>query len=152
MRIYSFAPISAREYPTIRLLDHPFIWGGVRFCLNVSEKPYTPELETAMTQHGIDWAFCPVSEEMGADWKESMMDGLIALNAAFKDGKKIVVHCDFGNNRSRSFVEAFHYLISGEHLQDEYKGEFNHLFFNCNQGHLPPIAETEKLIISLRDK
>ena len=152
MKSYSFAPISAREYPTIRLLDHPFIWGGVRFCLNVSEKPYTPELEAAMIQHGIDWAFCPVSEEMGADWKESMKTGLIALNAAFKDGKKIVVHCDFGNNRSRSFVEAFHYMITGNHLKDEYKGEFNHLFFNCCQGHLPPITETERMILSLIDK
>ena len=30
---------------TLKILDHPYIWGGVQFCINVSEKPYTSELE-----------------------------------------------------------------------------------------------------------
>ena len=65
MRTYSFAPISAREYPTIALLDNPYIWGGVRFCVNVSEKPYPVELAKALADHGIDWIYCPISEEPG---------------------------------------------------------------------------------------
>lgn len=144
MKSYSFAPISAREYPTLKILDNPYIWGGVRFCVNVSEKPYSSELEAAMASHGIEWVFCPVSEDEGSLWWESMEAGLMALDAAHKAGKKIVVHCDCGNNRSRSFVEAFHYMITGKQFEDEYKGEINHLAYNCKAGHLPSLEETEK--------
>ena len=149
MKIYAFAPISACEYPTIRLLDHPYIWGGVQYSLNVSEKPYSPELKAAMASHGIEWGFCSVSEEEGAEWWGSLWCGMIMLDKAYKAGKKIVVHCDGGNNRSRSFVEAFHYMITGEQLKDEYKGEYNHLEYNCKVGHLPSIYETERKIRDL---
>lgn len=60
----------------------------------------------------------------------------------------MIVHCDFGNNRSRSFVEAFHYMVIGRQLEDEYKGEINHLAYNCKAGHLPPMEELES---KLRD-
>lgn len=149
MKSYSFAPISAREYPTVKILDNPYIWGGVQFCVNVSEKPYTPEQEAAMAAHGIEWVFCPVSEDDGALWWESMEKGLRALDAAHKTGKKIVVHCDCGNNRSRSFVEAFHYMITGKQFEDEYKGEINHLAYNCKAGHLPSLEETESKLQDL---
>lgn len=149
MKTYTFAPISAREYPTVQLLDHPYIWGGVQFSLNVSEKPYSPELEAAMAAHGIEWAFWPVSEDGGARWWESLENGLKALDAAHKAGKKIVVHCDCGNNRSRSFVEAFHYMTTGKQLEDEYKGEINHLAYNCKVGHLPPMKELESKLMDL---
>ena len=149
MKIYSFAPILACEYPTIKLLDHPYIWGGVQFSLNVSEKPYSSELEKAMAGHGIEWVWCPVSEDDGAQWWDSLERGLELLHAAHKAGKKIVVHCDWGNNRSRSFIEAFHYLITGKQLKDEYKGEYNHLIYNCKAGHLPLVKETEKRLRAL---
>lgn len=54
MKLYTFAPISAREYPTIALLDNPFIWGGVQFCVNVSEKPYPVDIARALAERGID--------------------------------------------------------------------------------------------------
>ena len=149
MKLYSFAPISACEFPTVRLLDHPYIWGGVQFSLNVSEKEYSPELKAAMASHGIDWAWCKVSEDDGAQWWDSLYCGMILLDEAYKAGKKIVVHCDWGNNRSRSFIEAFHYMITGEQLKDEYKGEYNHLEYNCKVGHLPSIYETERKIRDL---
>ena len=149
MKTYSFAPISAREYPTVKILDHPHIWGGVQFCVNVSEKPYSPELENAMAAHGIEWVFCPVSEEDGVDWTHSLKVAITDLLAAYKKGKKMVVHCDFGNNRSRAFIEAFLYLLTGTEYADEYKGELNHLAYNCKRGHLPELQETERLIRSL---
>ena len=46
MKIYTFAPIAAREYPTLALLDNSY---GACFCLNVSEKPYSPELTIIST-------------------------------------------------------------------------------------------------------
>lgn len=146
MRTYSFAPISAREYPTVRLLDNPYIWGGVQFCVNVSEKAYSDELTHALKQHGIDWIFCPVSEEEGKQWLDSLVSALPKMLIAYKSGQKQVVHCDFGNNRSRSFVEAFYFMLNDKHLVDEYKGHFNHLAYNCSIGHLPMLEETEAAI------
>ena len=151
VKTYSFTPISAREYPTVQILDHPYIWGGVSFCINVSEKPYSRELEMAMTAHSIEWIFCPVSEDEGESWMVSMEKAVRALYEAYRAGKKTIVHCDWGNNRSRSFIEAFHFVLCGEHLHDEYKGEFNHLAYNCKVGHLPPLPKTEEWLNSLID-
>lgn len=141
MRTYNFAQISAREYPSVKLLDHPYVWGGVKFCINVSEKPYSPELVKAMKEHGIEWVFLPVSEGMGADWTSALETALPRMYEAYKAGKRQVIHCDFGNNRSRTFVEAFYYLLTKEQFHDEYKGEINHLAYNCKRGHFPPIEE-----------
>ena len=149
MKNYSFAPISAREYPSVKILDHPYIWGGVSFCINVSEEPYSSELVEAMKGHGIEWLHLPISEDLGSDWSSMLERALPKMYEAYKTGKKQVVHCDFGNNRSRTFVEALYYLLTGEQFQDEYKGEVNHLAYNCKRGHLPPLEQTEGQILQV---
>ena len=146
MKTYTFAPIAAREYPSLRLLDNPYIWGGVRFCVNVSEKPYTADLVKALRDRGIEWIYCPVSEADGAQWLDSLIVALPRMLYTYESGLKQIVHCDFGNNRSRSFVEALYFKIRGEQLADEYKGEFNHLIYNCKVGHLPELSVTEETI------
>ena len=143
MKTYDFAPISAREYPNVRILDHPYIWAGVKFCVNLSERPYSPELVEALAAHGIEWVHCPVSEEPGADWLESFAKALPQMYKAYKEGKNQIVHCDLGNNRSKCLVETFHYLLKHSQLEDEYKGEINHLAYNCKIGHLPPLEEVQ---------
>lgn len=151
MKNYSFAPIAAREYPTVRALDNPYIWGGVSLSVNVSEKPYSAELVKAMKEKGIEWIHCPVSEEPGQKWLESLLTAVAKMLVAYEDGKKIVVHCDFGNNRSRSFVEALYFAIRCDHLKDEYKGEVNHLVYNCKEGHLPELGTLENLLLTIGD-
>ena len=146
MRLYSFAPISAREYPTVETLDHPHIWGGVQFCVNLSEKPYSPDLVSAMAAHGIEWVHCPVSEGPGADWLESFAIALPKMYRACKAGKKQIVHCDLGNNRSRAFAEALFFAVVRKEYDEPYKGADNHLEYNCIQGHLPDIGEVERRI------
>ena len=95
-----------------------------------------------MAGHGIEWLHCPVSEEDGADWYDSLQEGVRALYKAYSAGKKMIVHCDLGNNRSKSFVETLYYVLMGEHYHDEYKGAYNHLVYNWGIGHLP---QTESL-------
>lgn len=149
MKTYAFASIAAREYPTIALLDNPYIWGGVRFCVNVSERRYPVELAKALADHGIDWIHCPISEEDGEQWLDAFMTALPRMLYACKTGLKQVVHCDFGNNRSRSLIEALYFCLHHEHLADEYKGELNHLIYNCRIHHLPDLAQTESVLLSL---
>ena len=62
----------------------------------------------------------------------------------------MIVHCDMGNNRSKSFVEAFYFLLKGEQYPDEYNGEYNHLIYNSKIGHLPPMEELEQSISAIR--
>lgn len=150
MKTYTFAPIAAREYPTVQILDNPYIWGGVQMCINVSEKFYSSELMMAMQEHGISCFFCPVSEDEGADWFSALKMALRFMVTSYMSGMKMVVHCDCGNNRSRTFVEAFYYVLKGDQFHDEYKGEYNHLIYNCKQGHLPPVSEMENHLDDLR--
>lgn len=149
MKAYTFAPIAAREYPTLKLLEHPYIWGGVQFCVNLSEKPYSSEYQRAMTKQGIEWVHCPISEDPGSEWIEALSIALPKMYRAYRDGKKQIVHCDCGNNRSRTFVEALYYAINGKQYEDTYKGEVNHLVYNCKEGHLPDVADLERRIRSM---
>lgn len=121
----------------------------MRFCVNVSEKPYPVDLAKALSDHGIEWIHCPVSEDPGAQWLDALMAALPKMQAAYKMGLKQIVHSDFGNNRSRTFVEALYYCLHNEHLRDEYKGEINHIVYNCVIQHLPPLAETEAYLYGL---
>ena len=149
MKTYSFAPVAAREYPTLALLDNPYIWGGVGYSLNVSEKPYPPEIVEAMKERGIEWDHIPVSEtDFEEFWDSSLLRGVRRLNEAYEEGKKIVVHCDFGNNRSRTFIEAFYYFLTGKEFEDEYKGEMSHLAYNCKIGHFESLKHIEREIDS----
>ena len=60
--------------------------------------------------------------------------------------------CDFGVNRSRTVIEAFHYAKMGFHFEDEYKGYANHLIYNCAAGHLPELSEVEHELKRLGDQ
>ena len=89
------------------------------------------------------------SEKIGASWWETYAIVLPKLFRAFLDGEKMIVHCDFGANRSRTLIEAFYYMLTGEEFLDEHKGEINHLAYNCKQHHFPPLEETERMIKEL---
>ena len=80
---------------------------------------------------------------------ENILATVRELMKADTTGEKVILHCAFGNNRSRTVAEAFHFKKMGFELEDEYKGYKNHLEYNCGEGHLPPISEVERLISEL---
>lgn len=149
MKAYTFAQISAREYPTVSMLNNPYIWGDVSFCVNLSERPYSPELIAEFANHGIEWIHCPISEEVGDDWLGALSIALPKMYLAYRAGKKQIVHCGFGNNRSRSFAEALYFVINRKEFSDPYKNEVNHLVYNCKIGHLPEINDLEHRLIAM---
>ena len=65
--------------------------------------------------------------------------------------KRMVVHCNYGQHRSRLVVEAFHYAKFSEHFMDGYKGYDNHLIYNCCTEHLPSIEKVEGVLSTLLD-
>jgi hypothetical protein len=68
---------------------------------------------------------------------------------AYRAGKKQVIHCEDGNTRSQTFVEALYYAIKRKEYDEPYNGVANHLAYNCREGHLPDIADLERRIRSM---
>jgi len=144
MKTYDFAWVSASEYPTVEMFDYLRPWIGVSLCINVSEKPYPPEIERAMKAHAIEYHHFPLSEEVGADWMESFASAVSLMYYAHRTGRKQIIHSDLGENRSQAVVEALYFPIIGKEFNDPYRGARNHLEFNCKAGHLPDLEEIER--------
>ena len=77
---------------------------------------------------------------------ENILAAVRELMKADAAGEKVILHCSFGNNRSRTVAEAFHFKRMGFQLEDEYKGYSNHLAYTCGEGHLPPLEEMERIL------
>ncbi len=149
MKTYDFARIQARPFPTAAELKNPYIYGRVRYVLNVSDVGYPEEIEKRMDELGIQAYHFPLLETGKDMGLENILKAVRILEKADSEGAPAVVHCGFGNNRSRVVVECYHYRKFGFHLEDGYKGAFNHLAYNCSAGLLAPLAQVESLIRAL---
>lgn len=147
MRNYSFSKLTVRGFPTILELNHPYIYGGVQVMINVSEKEYPKEILDIIETRGIRWYHFPLKENTPDIGIQNILAAVRELMIADANQEKTVLHCAYGNNRSRTVAECFHYKKMGFQLVDEYKGYPNHLAYNCGEGYLPPIGEVEKILM-----
>lgn len=148
MRTYRFAKVAARNFPTAVDLDNPYIYGkDVRHVINVSETEHPKQIAELFGKRGITVAHIPLKEEIGGMPIQRICAAVKLLLAYDELDERAIVHCDFGQNRSRTVIEAFYYAKFGEHFQDEYKGAFNHLLCNCDRRF---IAEGSELMTALR--
>ena len=149
MKTYQFAKIQARPYPNMAEIRNPYIYGKAGCVINVSEKEYPAEIREELERQGKLLRHFPLVEtgkDMGLD---NIIRCVRVLEEADADGIPVIVHCGFGNNRSRVVVECFHFRKMGFQLEDEYKGAKNHLAYNCGIGLLPPIKEVERILAEL---
>ena len=143
MKIYKFAKVSARCFPTIADLNNPWIF-PTDVAVVVSVTPYyEAKIVDALKVKGIDFYHFPLEEEIDDIGWENVKHAVEVLQHYDKDDKRMVVHCDFGQHRSRLVVEAFYFAKYGEHLTDEYKGFTNHLIYDCMSHHLPELSVVE---------
>lgn len=136
MRKYDFANITVRPFPTVSDVSNPYIFGGIKSVINVSEKEDARILDY-YEAHSITYHHLPIKEcvsDMG--WSNILKCIKIIIDNVRKDIPTIV-HCIGGNNRSPLVVECAFYALYGHHLIDEYKGAINHLLYNIEQGYLP---------------
>ena len=136
MKKYDFANVIVCPFPTLSDVSNPYIFGGVKSVINVSEKEDVRLLDYYKT-HSIAYHHLPIKEcvpDMG--WNNIMKCTEIIIDNVRKDIPTIV-HCIGGNNRSPLVVECAFYALYGHHLIDEYKGDKNHLLYNVEQGYLP---------------
>lgn len=145
MKIYSFAPLAARPYPTINDINNKYIYGGIDLVINVSEK-YSIDIHQQFTAKDIDYIWLPMNETSKDMGLTSILTACIFIYQAHLENKKVVVHCYGGNNRSRVVCEAYHFLLNLKQLDDEYKECINHLVYNCETEHLPTLVTMEKIL------
>lgn len=146
MKTYTFAKLSVRGFPTILELNHPYIYGDVQVIINVSGHDYPEDVLSVIKSKNIRWYHFPLEEEVPDMGLKNILAAVDVLMKADAAGEKVVLHCSFGNNRSRTVAEAFHFKKMGFQFEDEYKGYPNHLAYNCGEGHLPPLSEIEALL------
>lgn len=146
MKRYSFARVAVMGMPTCHDIDNMFIFGEVSRLINVSGHYYTMDVAQSLEEHGITVYDLPLVEEGPDMGLNNILEAVKILMEADSDGERVIVHCYCGNNRSRTVIEAFHFAKLGKHLEDEYRGEFNHLLYNSKKGHLPPIEMLENLL------
>ena len=152
MRTYTFAKISARNFPTPADLRNPWIFpNDVAVVVCVSQH-YDESLAEALNSRGAEYHYLPLEEEVDDIGWENIKKAVAIILQADKEDKRVVVHCDFGVHRSRLVVEAFHFAKYGEHLIDEYKGFANRLIYNCMSHHLPEMSHIEKELQKLIEK
>lgn len=146
MKTYDFARIQARPFPTVAELKNPYIYGYVRYVLNVSDVEYPEEIGNGMYELGIQTYHFPLVETGTDMGLENILKAVRILEKADVEEAPVIVHCGLGNNRSRVVVECFHFRKRGFQLEDEYKGALNHLAYNCGIGLLPAVDDVERML------
>lgn len=151
MKIYQFSKIAARSFPTIADLNNPWIFqSDVALVVNVSQN-YSAIVADIIESKGITYLHIPLDEEVEDVGWDNLVRIVKTLLEYDREGKRMIVHCDFGQHRSRLVIEAFHYAKFGEHFIDHYKGYDNHLIYDCKSGHLPPLDGVEYILRKLNE-
>ena len=129
MKDYAFAKVKTRPFPTKADVRHPYIFGGIRSVINVSERE-DEEVKLLYHSLGISYHHFPTKEECKEmNWNNIKAAAKVLINNINADIPTIV-HCIGGNNRSPMIVECAYYALHGSHLADEYRTQLNHLIYN----------------------
>ena len=143
MQTYTFANITVRPFLKLSDVNNPYIFGQTKHVINMCDYREPEVVELIQSKGGtFDW-FPTDEQPMDVN---AILQAVAKLAEYDKDGSPIIVHCMGGNNRSRTVVEAYHFAKTGKHIEDMYRGYFNHLHYNCESGYLPPLKEMEQLL------
>lgn len=144
MKTYSFAKVSARGYLTQADYNNKYILTeDLKIIINVSGRDFEKPQEF-FEERSIIAKFTPLTEKNGDMGYRTILSAVKDLLYWDRQGKRCLVCCAFGVNRSRTIIEAFHYAKMGFHFDDEYDGYQNHLICNCMNGFLPPLPKVEE--------
>ena len=146
MRFYPFAKVIARDFPTEMDLNNPYIYKDVCHIINVSEKEHPSVITSVLKQRGITSVHIPLKEEIDGMSASDICRIVELLLLYDKANEKTVVHCDCGQNRSHTVIEAFYYAKNKKHFEDSYKGYLNHLICNCKRNFITcDLKDTDRL-------
>ena len=136
MKRYKFAKIIVNHFPTRADLENPYIFGGIRAVVNVSENE-DEEMVSSFYTKGIEYYHFPLKEEVADMGWENIIRAVSIILDKIRNEIPVMIHCTGGNNRSRLVAECVYYSIYGSDYPDDYKGEVNHLIYNVMNHHIP---------------
>ena len=119
--------------------------------VNVSQR-FDEHIANELAKRGVEYHHLPLDEEVNDIGWKNIKKAVVIILQADKEGKRVVVHCDFGQHRSRLVVEAFHFAKFGTHFSDSYHDYDNHLIYNCRCNHLPPLEVVEQELRELSEQ
>ena len=117
MKNYTFSKVSARGYLTKADLENRWtITDDLKLVINLSEK-CDEDAARLLEGRGISYIWLPLLEETEDIGYDAILKAVDEMLKHDEYGDRMIVHCDFGNNRSRTVVEAFHFAKMGFHLE-----------------------------------
>ena len=129
MKEHSFVKVKTRPFTTKAEVRHPYIFGGIRSVINVSERE-DKEIVSPYKSLGISYYHFPTNEECKKmNWSNIKAAAKVLLDNIANDIPTIV-HCIGGNNRSHMIVKCAYFALHGMHLADEYRAQPSHLIYN----------------------
>lgn len=149
-----FNEINARTRPFLskKDLENKWIWNGCKHVINVSQKEQDKVVIENIENRGATYVWIPIGENRELDVEQicKAMKELLSYN-----GEDTIVHCDYGNNRSRLVCEFAHYAMTGVWINDELSvglnGCHNKTDDNIKRGFLPDLKIVEDIINKNRD-
>lgn len=120
--------------------------------INVSDE-YRPQYVQAVISMGATPFWFPMNEQKKDIGLNSIYGAMYVIYEAEKKNKKVLVHCHAGMNRSPTVQSCYHFMRTGQHMEQPTKvRQFtNRLYCNSTRGYLPPMPEMEKFLNSIME-
>lgn len=125
----------------------------INVFINVSDDlyiDYVQEIVRIGSQHYY-FPMGELSEDMGLS---SLYGALEVLYHSYSKDLRVLLHCQAGRNRSPTVQCAFYFMMTGEHITEEYSEggiilKSNQLFYNAGK-HLPHLEWIEEWLKNCR--
>lgn len=123
--------------------------------INVSDEFYLGNSEEIMKEGKLNYYF-PMGESGELMGLNSMYGALNVLHQIYMWNPewKVLLHCQAGANRSPAIKAAFHYMMTGKHLEEISTNGIvlkpNQLLWNIEKKHLPELHKMEAFLLKCK--
>lgn len=155
-KLYSWINSSLKIscYPTLTDFSKIGMYGQYDVVINVSDE-FHFDYSSAVRGTGKDYYWFPMGEMSSDMGMSSLFGSLVVLYKAFNGGKKVILHCHAGSNRSPTVANAFIFMMTMEHRDVETwrsngVRKYNRLIQNATI-HLPDIEILEKWLLFCKE-
>lgn len=119
----------------------------VRVIINVSDDFYLGNSEEIMKSGKLNYYF-PMGESSSSMGISSIFGAMHVMYEVCKWNPewKILIHCQAGRNRSPTIADAFYFMMTGEHSEENCR-----LKYNCEKSHLPELKLMENFLTKCKE-